>query len=290
MKIRTRDFRVAQGATVRLRKWPTRVPPVYETNDAYEKMLARHVAGWRDLQELLYASDQYTLLVIFQGMDTSGKDGAIKHVMSGVNPQGCQRDELQAPERDGAAARLPVAQPCRRFPERGCIGIFNRSYYEEVLVVRVHPELLRAEGLPDSRVKDGKVWKARYRSIVDLERHLDRCGTRVIKFFLHLSKDEQRERLLARLDDPDKSWKFNVADIDERSFWPAYMDAYESCLGATSTARAPWYIVPADDKRNARLIVSEVIVETLEKLGMEYPRLDAAEHQKLLSVRAALKG
>jgi polyphosphate kinase 2 (PPK2 family) len=134
------------------------------------------------------------------------------------------------------------------------------------------------------------VWKGRYRSIVDLEDHLGRCGTRVIKFFLHVSKDEQRDRLLARLDDPDKSWKFNVADIDERGFWPAYMDAYESCLGATSTANAPWYVVPADDKRNARLIVSQVIVETLEKLGMEYPRLDAAEHQKLLSVRAALKG
>ena len=289
MKIRTRDFRVAQGATVRLRKWPTRVPPVYETNDAYEKMLTRHVGRLSDLQELLYASDQYTLLVIFQGMDTSGKDGAIKHVMSGVNPQGCHVTSFKHP----SATELQhdfLWRAVQALPERGCIGIFNRSYYEEVLVVRVHPELLRAEGLPDSRAKDGKVWKGRYRSIVDLERHLDRCGTRVIKFFLHLSKDEQRERLLARLDDPDKSWKFNVADIDERGFWPAYMDAYESCLGATSTARAPWYIVPADDKRNARLIVSEVIVETLEKLGMEYPRLDAAEQQKLLSVRAALKG
>jgi len=209
--------------------------------------------------------------------------------MSGVNPQGCHVTSFKHP----SATELQhdfLWRAVQALPERGCIGIFNRSYYEEVLVVRVHPELLRAEGLPDSRVKDGKVWKGRYRSIVDLERHLDRCGTHVIKFFLHLSKDEQRERLLARLDDPDKSWKFNVADIDERGFWPAYMDAYESCLGATSTARAPWYIVPADDKRNARLIVSEVIVETLEKLGMEYPRLDAAEHQKLLSVRAALKG
>jgi PPK2 family polyphosphate:nucleotide phosphotransferase len=174
-------------------------------------------------------------------------------------------------------------------PERGCIGIFNRSYYEEVLVVRVHAELLRAEGLPDSKLADGKVWKARYRSIVDLERHLERCGTRVIKFFLHVSKDEQRERLLARLDDPEKSWKFNLGDIDERNFWPGYMDAYERCLGATSTANAPWYVVPADDKENARLIVSQVIVETLDKLDMRYPQLDAAEQQKLLSVHAALK-
>jgi PPK2 family polyphosphate:nucleotide phosphotransferase len=289
MKIRTRDYRVPQGVKVRLRKWPTRVPPVYETNGDYEKMLARHVERLSALQELLYASDQFTLLVIFQGMDTSGKDGAIKHVMSGVNPQGCHVTSFKHP----SATELQhdfLWRAVQALPERGCIGIFNRSYYEEVLVVRVHPELLRAEGLPDANDSDGSVWKGRYRSIVDLEDHLGRCGTRVIKVFLHVSKDEQRDRLLARLDDPDKSWKFNVADIDERGFWPAYMDAYESCLGATSTANAPWYVVPADDKRNARLIVSQVIVETLEKLGMEYPRLDAAEHQKLLSVRAALKG
>jgi PPK2 family polyphosphate:nucleotide phosphotransferase len=289
MKIRTRDFRVPQRANVRLRKWPTRVPAVYETNDDYEKMLTRHVGRLSALQELLYASDQYTLLVIFQGMDTSGKDGAIKHVMSGVNPQGCSVTTFKHP----SATELQhdfLWRGVQALPERGCIGIFNRSYYEEVLVVRVHPELLRAEGLPDAKGKNGDVWKGRYRSIVDLENHLGRCGTRVIKFFLHLSKDEQRERLLARLDDQEKSWKFNVADIDERGFWPAYMDAYERCLSATSTTNAPWYIVPADDKRNARLIVSQVIVETLEKLGMEYPRLDAAEHQKLLSVRAALKG
>ena len=289
MKIRTRDYRVPQGAKLRLRKWPTRVPPVYETSDDYGKMLARHVERLSALQELLYASDQYTLLVIFQGMDTSGKDGVIKHVMSGVNPQGCHVTSFKHP----SATELQhdfLWRAVQELPERGCIGIFNRSYYEEVLVVRVHPELLRAEGLPDAKGSDGNVWKGRYRSIVDLENHLGRCGTRVIKFFLHMSKDEQRDRLLARLDDPDKSWKFNVADIDERGFWPAYMDAYESCLGATSTTNAPWYVVPADDKRNARLIVSQVIVETLEKLGMEYPGLDAAEQQKLLSIRAALKG
>jgi len=288
MKIRTRDFRVPQGGRVRLGKWPTRVPPVYETESDYDKMLARHVSRLSALQELLYASDQYTLLVIFQGMDTSGKDGAIKHVMSGVNPQGCRVTTFKHP----SATELQhdfLWRAVQALPERGCIGIFNRSYYEEVLVVRVHPELLRAEGLPDSKLKDAKVWKGRYRSIVDLERHLERCGTRVIKFFLHLSKDEQRERLIARLDDPEKSWKFNVGDIDERNFWPSYMDAYERCLGATSTANAPWHIVPADDKRNARLIVSQVIVETLEKLDMRYPQLDAGEQQKLLSVRAALK-
>jgi len=289
MKIHTRDFRVREGAQVRLDKWPTRVGAVYRTKDDYEDLLARHVARLSALQELLYASDRFTLLLIFQGMDTSGKDGVIKHVMSGVNPQGCRVTTFKHP----SATELQhdfLWRTVQQLPERGCIGIFNRSYYEDVLVVRVHPELLRAEGLPDARLKNGKVWKARYRSIVDLERHLCRGGTHVIKFFLHMSKEEQRERLLARLDDPQKTWKFNVADIDERNFWPQYMDAYERCLGATSTTKSPWYVVPADDKENARLIVSQVIVETLERLEMAYPGLDDAEQQKLLAVRAALKG
>lgn len=289
MKIRTRDFRVAQGAHVRLGKWPTRVAPFYGTNDGYEEMLARHVSTLEDLQQRLYASNRFALLIVFQGMDTSGKDGAIKHVMSGVDPQGCRVTTFKHP----SATELEhdfLWRATQALPERGSIGIFNRSHYEEVLVVRVHPELLRAEGLPDATTKGGSVWKQRYRSIVDFERHLGRSGTRVVKFFLHVSKEEQRERLLARIDDPDKHWKFNTADIDERNFWPDYMDAYERCLGATSTSKAPWYVVPADDKRNARLIVSQVIVETLEKLDLQYPRLDAAAEAKLLSARAALKG
>jgi len=286
MKIRTRDFRVEQGAHVRLGKWPTRVAPFYETDDAYEKMLAHHVSKLEDLQQRLYASNRFALLIVFQGMDTSGKDGAIKHVMAGVNPQGCRVTTFKHP----SATELEhdfLWRAVQALPERGSIGIFNRSHYEEVLVVRVHPELLRAEGLPDAPGK-GNVWKARYRSIVDCERHLSRSGTRVVKFFLHLSKDEQRERLLARIDDPDKHWKFNTADIDERNYWTDYMDAYERCLGATSTTKAPWFVVPADDKRNARLIVSQVIVETLEKLDLQYPRLDAEGEAKLVSARAAL--
>ena len=233
--------------------------------------------------------NQCALLVIFQGMDTSGKDGAIKHVMSGVNPQGCQVTSFKHP----SATELQhdfLWRTTRELPERGRIGIFNRSYYEEVVVVRVHPELLRAEGLPDASVRDGKVWKARFRSILDLESHLARSGMQIVKFFLHVSKEEQRKRLLERIDDPEKSWKSNAADIDERNFWPDYMAAYADCLGATSTSHAPWYVVPADDKRNARLIVSQVITDALAKLDMSYPTLDADQARKLGSMREALAG
>ena len=289
MKISTRDYLVPEGARVRLNKWPTQVPPVYRTKDEYEKLLARHVSRLSALQELLYASNQCALLVIFQGMDTSGKDGAIKHVMSGVNPQGCQVTSFKHP----SATELQhdfLWRTTRELPERGRIGIFNRSYYEEVVVVRVHPELLRAEGLPDASVRDGKVWKARFRSILDLESHLARSGMQIVKFFLHVSKEEQRKRLLERIDDPEKSWKFNAADIDERNFWPDYVAAYADCLGATSTSHAPWYVVPADDKRNARLIVSQVITDALAKLDMSYPTLDADQARKLGSMREALAG
>ena len=289
MKISTRDYLVPEGARVRLNRWPTQVPPVYRTKDEYEKLLARHVSRLSALQELLYASNQCALLVIFQGMDTSGKDGAIKHVMSGVNPQGCQVTSFKHP----SATELQhdfLWRTTRELPERGRIGIFNRSYYEEVVVVRVHPELLRAEGLPDASVRDGKVWKARFRSILDLESHLARSGMQIVKFFLHVSKEEQRKRLLERIDDPEKSWKFNAADIDERNFWPDYVAAYADCLGATSTSHAPWYVVPADDKRNARLIVSQIITDALAKLDMSYPTLDADQTRKLGSMREALAG
>ena len=287
MKIRTRDFRVAQGATVRLRKWPTRVPPVYETNDAYEKMLTRHVSRLADLQELLYASDQYTLLVIFQGMDTSGKDGAIKHVMSGVNPQGCHVTSFKHP----SATELQhdfLWRAVQALPERGCIGIFNRSYYEEVLIARVHPEILRAQNLPDGAHADADVWRQRYQSITNMERHLHRNGTRILKFFLHLSKEEQRKRFLERIDKPEKNWKFSGADIKERGYWKQYAKAYEACLQATSTRRSPLYVVPADDKRNARLIVSRVIVESLKRLDVHYPPPDPARERELRALRRLL--
>ena len=280
---------VSEGTKVKLGKWPTDVPPVYRSKDEYEELLQQQVGKLARLQELLYASDRHALLMMFQGMDTAGKDGAIKHVMSGVNPQGCEVTSFKHP----SATELQhdfLWRTTRALPERGRIGIFNRSYYEEVVVVRVHPELLRAECVPDgdNDGADEKFWRARFRSIVELENHLSRNGTRVIKFFLHVSKDEQRRRLLERANDPEKAWKFNFADIREREHWPAYIDAYERCIGATSTRRAPWYIVPADDKQNARLIVAKVVTDTLEKLDMQYPEIGAPLQRSLKAARKAL--
>ena len=207
--------------------------------------------------------------------------------MSGVNPQGCQVFSFKHP----SATELQhdfLWRTTRDLPERGQIGIFNRSYYEEVLIVRVHPEILRSEGSRTRRIDDKAVWHDRYRSIVDLERHLHGNGTRIIKFFLHLSKEEQRKRFLARIDEPEKNWKFSLADIEERKFWKDYMKAYEECLSATSTQDAPWYVVPADDKENARLIVSQIVLDTLEGLKMAYPKTSAKRRQELLAIRKQL--
>jgi PPK2 family polyphosphate:nucleotide phosphotransferase len=239
------------------------------------------------LQRVHYASDRYALLLIFQGMDAAGKDGVIGHVMSGVNPQGCEVFSFKQPSAEELQHDF-LWRTTRRLPERGRIGIFNRSYYEEVLVVRVHPELLRRQGLPDGSPDEKAVWKARYRSIVDLEEHLHRNGTRIVKIFLHLSKAEQRRRFLERIDEPDKNWKFNVADVQERKHWTQYMQAYEACLAATSTAHAPWYVVPADDKENARLIVSQIVLDTLKGLKLEYPRTTATVRRELASIRKQL--
>ncbi len=286
MKINSKDFRVREGEEVDLKKWPTKADPVYKSEEQYQKVLEEHVAQLSAQQELLYASNRYAVLLIFQGMDAAGKDGAIRHVMSGVNPQGCQVFSFEHP----SAAELEhdfLWRTTRDLPERGKIGIFNRSYYEEVLIVRVHPEILRSEGLPDGP-HDKNVWHHRYRSIVDLERHLHENGTRIIKFFLHLSKEEQRKRFLARIDEPEKNWKFSLADIAERKFWKQYTKAYEECLSATSTRHAPWYVVPADDKENARLIVSRIILDTAEQLKMTYPKTSAKRRRELLSIRKAL--
>ena len=287
MKINSKDFRVREADEVDLRKWPTKVAPVYKSKEHYHELLAEHVAQLSALQELLYASDRYAVLLIFQAMDTAGKDGAIKHVMSGVNPQGCQVFSFKHP----SPAELQhdfLWRSTRDLPERGKIGIFNRSYYEEVLIVRVHREILRSEGLPDAPHHDKKVWHDRYRSIVDFERHLHVNGTRIIKFYLHLSKEEQRKRFLQRIDEPQKSWKFSLADIQERKFWKQYMKAYEDCLSSTSTKDAPWHIVPADDKPNARLIVSQIIVDALEGLEMTYPKESPKRRQELQSIRKRL--
>ncbi|MHB8428262.1 MAG: ADP-polyphosphate phosphotransferase, partial [Acidiferrobacterales bacterium] len=276
-----------EGQKVRLDKWPTVVKPIYGSKKAYQELLEEHVSRLSSLQQLHYASNRYSLLLIFQAMDAAGKDGAIRHVMSGVNPQGCQVFSFKHP----SATELEhdfLWRTTRNLPERGRIGIFNRSYYEEVLIVRVHPEILRGQGLPEE-LRDGQnIWRHRYRSIVDLERHLFRNGTRIVKFFLHLSEEEQRQRLLERIDNPEKNWKFSVADVEERKFWKQYMKAYEDCLGATSTGNAPWYIIPADDKENSRLIISQVILDTLEGLRMAYPKTGAKRRRELLALRKRL--
>ena len=287
MKIDADDFRVRPGDKVRLGKWPTIVKPFCKSGKRYQEALEEHVEELSARQRLLYASDRYALLLIFQGMDAAGKDGAIRHVLSGVNPQGCQVFSFKQPSAEELDHDF-LWRTTVRLPERGRIGIFNRSYYEEVLIVRVHPRLLRGQGLPD-QVRDGKVvWQERYRSIVDLERHLHRNGTRIVKLFLHLSKEEQRKRFLERIDEPDKNWKFGLADIHERSYWKRYMEAYEACLSATSTRHAPWYVVPADDKDDARLIVSRIVLDALDALDMAYPRTTAKRRRELASIRKVL--
>jgi PPK2 family polyphosphate:nucleotide phosphotransferase len=287
MKIHTKAFRVEEGAAVDLEKRPTKVDPVYKSKTQYKNLLEDHVARLSSQQQLLYASNRYAVLLIFQATDAAGKDGAIRHVMSGVNPQGCQVFSFKHP----SAAELEhdfLWRTTRDLPARGRIGIFNRSYYEEVLIIRVHPELLSGEALVDPPSDNKTFWHQRYRSITDLERHLHANGTRIVKFFLHLSKEEQRKRFLARIDEKDKNWKISTADIAERGFWKQYMNAYEKCLTATNTRDAPWYVVPADDKENARLIVSRIVLDTLEELKMTYPKASAQRHRELLSIRKQL--
>jgi len=287
MKIDSKAFRVVGKKKVDLDKWPTNVKPFCKSKKQYKKRLRDQVDELSSLQRLHYASNRYALLLIFQAMDAAGKDGAIRNVMSGVNPQGCQVFSFKHP----SAMELDhdfLWRTTRSLPERGRIGIFNRSYYEEVLIVRVHPEILRGQRLPDALLDEKTVWRDRYRSIVDLEAHLHRNGTRIIKFFLHLSKEEQRKRFLERIDDPEKNWKFSMADTHERKYWKDYMQAYEACLSATSTKDAPWYVVPADDKENARLIVSQIVVDAFNELKMSYPKSTAKRRAELQSIRKML--
>ena len=287
MKIDSKDFRVRPGENVQLSEWPTVVKPFCKSKKEYRKLLGEHVEELSSLQQLHYASSRYALLLIFQGMDAAGKDGAIRHVMSGVNPQGCQVFGFKQPSADELEHDFLWRATCR-LPERGQIGIFNRSYYEEVLVVRVHPEILLRQGLPEELRNPKTIWEERYRSIVDLESHLYRNGTRIVKVFLHLSKEEQRKRFLERIDHPDKNWKFSLADIHERKYWKHYMEAYEACLHATSAHHAPWHVVPADDKENARLIVSQIVLDALNELKMAYPRTTAKRRRELESIRKLL--
>ena len=285
MKIKSEDYRVGPGDKVDLDKWRTITKPVYDSKKDYHNLLQKHIEELSELQTLLYASNQYSLLLIFQAMDAAGKDGAIKHVMSGINPQGCEVHSFKHPSAEELEHDF-LWRTNVRLPERGRIGIFNRSYYEEVLILRVHPEILISQNLPD--VHEKKIWEERYRSINDLESHLHRNGTRILKFFLHLSKEEQRKRFLRRIDDPARNWKISPADIEERKYWKDYMRAYEACLSETSKRHAPWYVVPADDKENARLIVSEVILDALRELKMKFPEPTAKHRRELQAIRRQL--
>ena len=287
MKMTQDEFRVRPGEKIHLKQCPTIVEPLCTSQKQYKKLLKKQVEQLEDLQRLLYASNRYAVLLIFQAMDAAGKDGAIRHVMSGVNPQGCQVFSFKHPSVSELEHDF-LWRTTTCLPERGRIGIFNRSYYEEVLIVRVHPEILRSQGLPDEQLDEKTIWKQRYRSIVDFEAHLHRNGVRIVKFFLHLSKEEQRKRFLERIDNPDKNWKFSNADVQEREYWPAYMEAYEACLNATSTLHAPWHVVPADHKENARLIISQIIVAALEELKMQYPEADKARRDELQAIRKIL--
>jgi PPK2 family polyphosphate:nucleotide phosphotransferase len=288
MKIDPEEFRAPGGTKINLKKWATYIRPLYKSQKQYKEFLAADVGELSSLQRLLYASNGYSVLLIFQAMDAAGKDGAISHVLTGVNPQGCEVYSFKHPSAEELEHDFLWRTTCR-LPARGRIGVFNRSYYEEVLVVRVHPEILRSEGIPGELVGTKTDWQERYRSIVELEKHLHRNGTRVIKFFLHLSKDEQRKRFLARIDEPDKNWKFSQADLAERKFWDQYMQVYEDCLSATSTKTSPWYVVPADDKYNARLIISRVVIEALRGLKMSYPKMTRARLDELQAIRKQLE-
>lgn len=286
MRINSTDFVVTQGKKVKLDKWPTTIKPVYRSKEEYKQLLGRHIEELSSLQNLPYAYNRYSVLMIFQSMDAAGKDSSIKHVMSGINPQGCQVFSFKHPSAEELEHDF-LWREIRCLPERGKIGIFNRSHYEEVLIVRVHPEILHSEGLDESTKKT--VWHDRYRSIIDLENHLYRNGTRILKFFLHISKEEQRKRFLKRIDDQKKNWKFSTADVNERKFWKKYMQAYEECITATSTTHAPWYIIPADDKENAHLIISQIILDTLKGLKMSYPKPDAKRRKELEIIRKMLE-
>jgi len=276
-----------EGRKVDLDQRPTIIKPFYKSRDQYKEILAQHIEESSSLQNILYADNRYAILLIFQAMDAAGKDGAIKHVMSGVNPQGCQVFSFKHPSPEELDHDF-LWRTTRDLPQRGKIGIFNRSYYEEVLIVRVHSKILEGEQIPVDLLNTKTIWDERFRSIRDLEKHLYSNGTRVIKFFLHLSKEEQRRRFLKRLDDPAKNWKISPADIIERKFWKEYMKAYEACLSATSSSKSPWFIVPADDKENAHLIISQIIVDTLKSLKMSYPKADARHKKELSEIRRDL--
>jgi PPK2 family polyphosphate:nucleotide phosphotransferase len=281
------SYRVNDGKHFRMKDFDPADTGHWHSEDRAQEHLQKDIARMADLQAKLYAQDCWSVLLIFQAMDAAGKDGTIKHVMSGVNPEGCQVSSFKVP----SATELQhdyLWRTTELLPERGHIGIFNRSYYEEVLVVRVHPKVLESAKLPPSLLtKD--VWEERFEDIRCFERHMARNGTVIRKFFLHLSKKEQKRRFLARLDEPEKNWKFSAADVHEREYWDDYQKAYEDMIRHTATKHAPWYVVPSDNKWFTHLVVSAVIVETLEGLGVSFPKVDAAKRKELQAARQILE-
>jgi PPK2 family polyphosphate:nucleotide phosphotransferase len=279
-------FRVESGKHFRLKDFDPADTGHWRSKEHAEEALLQGIARTADLQDKLYAQNNWAVLLIFQAMDAAGKDGAIKHVMSGVNPAGCQVYSFKAPTEPELQHDF-LWRTTRALPERGHIGIFNRSYYEEVLVVRVHPEILKSQRTPPSLVSK-HVWDERFEDIQCFERHMARSGTVIRKFFLHLSKKEQRKRFLARLEEPEKNWKFSAADIHERKWWDDYQKAYEEMIANTSSKDAPWYVIPADNKWFTRLVVSTVLVDTLETLDLAFPKVDEAKRKELEAARKIL--
>lgn len=282
-----RKFRVTDGGAFRLKQFdPGETCGLDIEKDEAKQLLQAGVKRLRELQERLYARKQWSVLIVLQAMDTAGKDGAIEHVMSGVNPQGCMVHSFKQPSAEELAHDFLWRAGCR-LPERGGIGIFNRSYYEETLVVRVHEAILRAEGLPPDLVgKD--IWKKRFKSIREFEKHLVRNGAVILKFFLNVSKDEQRRRLLARIDEPDKNWKFSAGDMAERQYWDDYQEAYQQMIAHTATGKAPWHVTPADNKWFTRIVLAATIIGALEKLDLDFPEVDNAARQTMAKARAQL--
>ena len=284
----SRPHRIERGDKFRLKDHDPKSTGELHDGDkeGAEAMLEDGKAALAQMQDMLYAQDRWAVLCVFQAMDAAGKDGAIKHVMSGVNPQGCQVHSFKAPSHEELDHDFLWRCACR-LPERGRIGIFNRSYYEEVLVVKVHPEFLGPQRLPEGLVGK-RLWDERYQDIRAFERHLARSGTVVLKFFLHVSRAEQRRRFMERIDEPEKNWKFSAADVRERAHWDAYMDAYESMIRETSSPFAPWFVVPADNKWYTRVVVAGAIVDALERLDLHYPKIDKAQRAELAAARKAL--
>ena len=284
----SKRYRVGDGEGFQLDKYSTdpHIDLGPEDKPMMQQTLKVGVDALADLQDILYAQDKWSLLLIFQAMDAAGKDGAIKHVMSGVNPQGCQVTSFKAPNAEELDHDY-LWRCQKQLPERGRIGIFNRSYYEEVLVVRVHEEILKSQKLPENLVT-GDIWKERFKDIRNFEKYLSRNGTRVIKFFLNVSKDEQKKRFIERIDNPDKNWKFSTADAKERSFWKDYMKAYEEMIRKTSTSESPWYIVPADNKSFARIAIVSAVINALDEMGLEYPRVGKEKVAELKTIKQTL--